>query len=195
MLIKWLELLRLTLIGRGLRYAALWTSDLAYRLIVGVSPPRFSHVLPGLHIGGQYRLGGWQRLAARGVTAVINMRIEYDDERAGIAPSRYLHLPTIDNTAPSLEHLKRGVDFIQEEVDKGGAVYVHCEAGVGRAPTMAAAYLSARGVPSERAWAYLRRKRPFIRPTRSQVRQVRRFEDAGWPALLGTSGLNPSAAD
>jgi hypothetical protein len=50
---KWLEQLRLTLLGRGLRYAALWTSDLLFRLTTGASPHRFSHIMPGLHIGGQ----------------------------------------------------------------------------------------------------------------------------------------------
>lgn len=173
---KWLELVRLNLVGRGLRYAGLWTSDLVFRLVAGASPLRFSRILPGLHVGGQYLAHGWDLLAERGVTAVINMRIEFDDRQAGIAPARYLHLPTVDNTAPSISHLRRGVEFIRREVAEGGSVYVHCEAGVGRAPTMAAAYLSAEGMASDTAWHFLRRHRPFIRPTSVQVTQVRRFE-------------------
>ena len=114
-------------------------------------------------------------MEARGITAVVNMRIEYDDEKAGVASARYLHLPTVDDHAPSLEHLRRGAAFIAEEVGRGGCVYVHCGSGVGRAATMAAVYLVSTGMTAEAAWAHIRRSRPFIRPTAVQIEQLERF--------------------
>lgn len=172
---KWADLLRLTLVGRGLRYALLWVADLVIRLTAGASPHCFSRISEGLHVGGQYMGRGWPRLAARGVTAVVNMRREFDDRSRGIAPSHYLHLPTIDNHAPTLDHLAQGVAFIRQELERGGEVYIHCEAGVGRAPTMAAAYLTNEGWSPAEAWALLRTRRPFVRPTQVQVRQIQRW--------------------
>ncbi len=121
------------------------------------------------------------------MTAVVSLRAEFDNAAAGIAPERYLHLPTIDNTPPSLKHLREGVEFIRDEIARGGAVYIHCAAGVGRAPTLAAAYLIASGMSSERAWKTIRDARPFIQPTRGQKAQVERFA-----ARLKGSGQPPS---
>jgi len=46
---------------------------------------------------------------------------------------------------------------------------------VGRAPTMAAAYLVQQGMTPQDAWASIRRVRPFIRPTPAQVAQIEAF--------------------
>lgn len=172
---KWFHLLRLHMLHRGVRYGILWTTDLFVRLTWGVSPARFTEITPHLHVGGQYLRWGLPKLMERGITAVVNMRDEFDDARAGIAPDEYLHLPTVDNTPPTLADLRQGVDFIRQQVEADGRVYVHCEAGVGRAPTMAAAYLIDQGMAPESAWDLLRRQRPFIRPTPTQVKQIQRF--------------------
>jgi protein-tyrosine phosphatase len=109
------------------------------------------------------------------------MRIEFDDKEVDIAPEQYLYLPTVDDTAPSLEHLRAGVEFIAEEIRKGGGVYVHCGSGVGRAPTVAAAYLISTGLATDEAWARIRRIRPFIRPQPQQMAQLRRFAGESRP--------------
>jgi protein-tyrosine phosphatase len=128
-----------------------------------------------MHVGGQYNRRGWPTLASRGITAVVNMRVEFDDNDAGIAPPRYLHLPTIDDHAPTLEHLQQGVSFINEEVANGGGVYIHCKSGVGRAATMAAAYFVSSGLTPNEAWDRIREFRPFVRPTPVQIEQLERF--------------------
>jgi len=160
---------------QGLRVTALWAADHGVRIVTGAPICRVSQITPQLHVGGQYRRRGWPELAARGVTAVVNLRVEFDDNDAGIAPERYLYLPTIDDDPPTLEQLRAGVDFIAEEVARGGGVYVHCGAGVGRAATMAAAYLVSTGLTPEEAWATIRAVRPFIRPKPGQIAQVESF--------------------
>ena len=174
-LLKGLNIVWTRLTGQGLWVTALWAADHAVRMITGANIRRVSQITPKLHVGGQFRHRGWRRLSGRGITAVVNMRIEFDDQEAGVAPPRYLYLPTVDDTAPSLEHLQQGVAFIEQEIAQGGGVYVHCGSGVGRAPTMAAAYLVHTGLTAEQAWARIRKARPFIRPTAAQVAQLERF--------------------
>jgi protein tyrosine phosphatase (PTP) superfamily phosphohydrolase (DUF442 family) len=174
-LLRGLNILWTRLTGQGLWVTALWAVDHAVRTVTGANIRRVSQITPRLHVGGQFRRRGWRELSVRGITAVINMRIEFDDQEAGVAPPRYLYLPTVDDKAPSLEHLQQGVAFIEQEIAQGGGVYVHCGSGVGRAPTMAAAYLVHMGVTPEQAWARIRKVRPFIRPTDLQVAQLERF--------------------
>jgi dual specificity MAP kinase phosphatase len=174
---KALRLLRARLREQGLRTTAWWAADHAVRIVSGAPIERVSRIGPQLHVGGQYRRRGWPRLAARGITAVVNLRIEFDDAAAGIAPPRYLYLPTVDDTPPSVQDLERGAGFIAEEMARGGQVYVHCGSGIGRAATMAAAYLVTTGLTADDAWTAIRRARPFIRPTPPQREALRRFAD------------------
>ena len=148
----------------------LW--DFMMRALTGAPMVRFSQVTPQIIVAGQYQKRGWKVLTQRGITASINMRSEFDDEAAGIAPSRHLRLVVEDNTPPTIDQLRRGVDFIQEEIERGGKVYIHCAAGIGRAPTMAAAYLVSTGLTPMQAWAKIKRVRPFVRPTPGQEEQI-----------------------
>jgi predicted protein tyrosine phosphatase len=163
---------------QGLRTTFLWALDHAVRIVGGAPIRSLSQITPHIHLGGQHNRRGWKTLQARGVTAVVNMRIEYDDRRAGIAPARYLHLPTVDETAPSLEHLAQGVAFMADVIAGGGAVYVHCASGIGRAATLVAAYLVRQGDAPDEAWARIQAARPFVRPEPDQVAQLARFAAA-----------------
>lgn len=160
---------------QGLRVTGWWAADHLVRIVTGAPIRRVSQITPHLYIGGQYRGRGWRRLASWGITAVVNLRCEYDDRARGIAPPRYLALPAPDDHAPSLEQLQAGVTFIVEEVARGGAVYVHCGSGVGRAPTLAACYLVQTGRTPQQAWAQIKAHRPFIRPNQEQRDQVDLF--------------------
>jgi protein tyrosine phosphatase (PTP) superfamily phosphohydrolase (DUF442 family) len=173
--VKGLRILWWRLRNQGLRVTALWAADHAVRIATGAPILRSSQIAPQLHVGGQYRQRGWRTLQGRGVTAVVNLRSEFDDQEKGIAPSRYLHIPAADDHPPSLDQLRQGVRFIADEIGRGGSVYVHCGAGVGRAPLMAAAYFVSTGMTPDEAWENIRRPRPFIRPTPAQTEQLKAF--------------------
>lgn len=96
---------------KGLLIASQYTVDHVVRLSTGAPPLVYSRITPHLHLGGQYTLSGWKRLQNRGVTAVVNLRDEFDDADAGIAPDHYLFLPTVDDTPPSIAQLCQGVRF------------------------------------------------------------------------------------
>ncbi len=103
-----------------------------------------------------------------GITAIVNMRRRHCDYAQGIAGDRYLQLATSDNTPPGVDDLIRGAEFIADEINRGGKVYVHCAVGCGRAPTMTAAFLISNGDSPEQALARIRAVRPFINLTKRQ---------------------------
>jgi dual specificity MAP kinase phosphatase len=170
-----IEILLREIRRRGLWIASLYTIDHVVRLTLGAPPEIYSRITGQVHVGGQYTAAGWHRLQRRGVTAVLNMRDEFDDAEAGIAPANYLYLPTIDDTPPTIAQLSQGVRFIQAEIAAGGKVYVHCMLGVGRSATMVAAYLVATGMTPTAAWKTIRRHRPFIQPTLGQQARLAEF--------------------
>ncbi len=157
---------------QGLFVTLLEAVDQIIRRVGGAPTERFSRVTPHVHVGGQFTPRGWLLLQKRGVTAGVSLRGEFDTRAAGFAPPKYLHLPTVDNHAPTQEDLQKGVEFIKSEVDKGGQVYIHCWEGVGRGPTMAAAYLVSTGCTPAEAWGKIKQVRPFIRPTVAQLELI-----------------------
>jgi predicted protein tyrosine phosphatase len=176
-LLKQLSSLWYGIVDQGPWVSFLGLAELFARFITGAPIQSLSQITPQLHISGQHQGRGWKTLSKRGITAMVNMRTEFDDQAAGIAPPRYMHLKIIDNTPPTLEHLQAGSDFIAQELREGGKVYIHCAAGVGRAPTMAAAYLVSTGRSPADAWRQIRKVRPFIRPTAAQIAQVDAFAE------------------
>ena len=167
----------------GPRAIRLRLEDDLHRRTYGASRQKHSEITPQLHVGGQHRRKGYRRLLKRGITAIVNMReAKYSDEKKGIGGERHLHLPTIDHTPPSLKDLRRGVAFIAEEIEvHGGKVYIHCRAGCGRAPSMAAAYLISTGMSRKEALKFIKKKRPFISLNKNQRRVLDEFE-AIWRA-------------
>jgi len=161
---------------QGLHPTGLWLWDKIQRRVIGFSPPPVSRVRPLLYVGGQHRAYGLARMRAVGITAIVNLRAEADDAARGVAPAAYLWLPTPDDAAPTPADLTRGAAFIAAQVAAGCAVYIHCASGVGRAPTMAAAYLISTGVTPGVAWTTIRCARPFIRPTPPQLAAIAAFK-------------------
>lgn len=164
----------MTITDRSLKRAWQWLSarplhltwlrvyDQVARRITGAPPRRYSQITPQLHIGGQPFQHGLGHLRARGITGIVNLRNEHDDVQAGVIVPRYLHLRVTDNTAPTPDQLREGVAYIAQHIDAGGSIYIHCGVGVGRAPTLAAAYLVSTGQTPEQALATIRAVRPFI---------------------------------
>lgn len=154
-------------------------TDHAYRYITGLPQAKRSLITPHLFLGGQYSLTAFERLKVLGVTGIVNMRMRsIHKDIDNIHDVRILNLPTPDRSAPSQENLKKGADFIKDEVSKGGKVYIHCRYGEGRGPTMAIAYLISTGLVYQDAYELVKKTRTFISPTRVQVQALLKFENA-----------------
>lgn len=161
---------------QGLRTTLQWLYTVGIAKLTGRVSLRYSRITPHLYIGPQFGRRGKPAFERAGIDASVNLRAEFDDEAKGLALAEYSHLPTEDNTAPTLEHLEEGVAFIRRVTDKGGNVYVHCGSGVGRAPTMAAAFLVADGLTVDEAIARIQQVRPFVRILPVQVERLREYE-------------------
>ena len=172
------------LVYRGPKIVLMRVTVQVYRQVTGRPVYRYSQIAEGLFVGGQYRQRGWRSMQAHGINSVVNLR-QRGAQRLGGVPLYYLHLPTPDNTAPSMEALVAGVQFIHERLAVGDRVYIHCGVGVGRAPTLAAAYLVSTGMTPDEAWQRLRTVRPFIFPLKGQMRQV-----SAYAALMAQSAAD-----
>ncbi|GAB4514612.1 MAG: hypothetical protein OHK0046_16970 [Anaerolineae bacterium] len=162
---------------QGLWLALLSGVDKLTRIVTGGPAWRYSRISPRIILGGQPATRVLSRLMAAGVVGIINMRAEHDyAEQADLLDLKYIYLPTIDQSAPSLKDLWRGIAFIDESVKEGGSVYIHCWEGLGRGPTMAAAYFVSQGASPTEAWQKIRETRPFIRPTKEQMEQLIELE-------------------
>ncbi|RIK66008.1 MAG: hypothetical protein DCC65_11245 [Planctomycetota bacterium] len=120
-------------------------------------------VTPNLAIGSLPSAGDLRRMAAEGVTAVVNMCEEYGGNVTLLASLGVgqLHLPTLDYHCPSEPHLLSGIPYIRDRLAEGGKVLVHCKAGRGRSAIMILCYLMAeRRISAAAALEILRRARP-----------------------------------
>lgn len=100
-----------------------------------------------------------------GVGAVVNTCEEYagpvvEYERHGI---EQLRIPTTDFTHPRLEDVARAVEFVQQHVEAGESVYIHCKAGRARSATVALCWLMKyRGLSMDEGQAKLLESRPHV---------------------------------
>jgi protein-tyrosine phosphatase len=128
--------------------------------------------------GGIWNSNNMEQLAQMGVTHVLNMQQEFDDrplaEPHGI---KVLWNPTDDDFLPkSPALLQSGSDFAMKALDEPNTkIYVHCAAGVHRAPMMTLAILGVLDWRLEAAMELVETKRPVVDFAEVYVDSVRRF--------------------
>ncbi len=116
-------------------------------------------------------------LANKGIKVVISLvRPEDYDERV-IDRVRELEMehyffPVENFSAPPIELLAQIVDLINQKVEEGKKVLVHCLAGCGRTGTVLAAYFVSRGMHPDEAVEHLRSIRPCSIETQQQYDAV-----------------------
>ena len=102
-----------------------------------------------------------QNLTQAGIKSIVclledNSNIQNYNE----AGFKSLWLPVADDKAPSLEQVKKLVEFIDEQNQINNPVAIHCQGGKGRTGTLIASYLIAKGASFEDAMNKIEANQP-----------------------------------
>jgi protein-tyrosine phosphatase len=138
--------------------------------------PSLAAVVPELLVG-EYLIpedAGWLR-AVHGVTAIVSLQDDADlaskqlslerlEEAYGAHGLAFHRVPIPDGDTETLRSRLGGlVALLGRLLDAGGRVYLHCNAGFNRAPTVAIAYLHAgRGLPLAEARDVVKGRRQCV---------------------------------
>jgi protein-tyrosine phosphatase len=128
--------------------------------------------------GGIWTARNMEEVARAGVTHILDMQIEFDDtslaQPHGIS---VLWNPTDDDfQSKPPEIFERGVEFAREALDEEKSkLFVHCAAGVHRAPMMTLAILAALGWDLDEAIGVIEVRRPVVDFADVYVNSVKRY--------------------
>ena len=104
------------------------------------------------------------QIVAAGITHVIDMRAEFDDDTLKDSRITILWLPQVDNgEMRPAGHYRKGIQFAFPALSRANTkIFPHCSAGFNRGPTMCYALLRAFGFPQSEAIARIRAARPDV---------------------------------
>jgi protein-tyrosine phosphatase len=143
-------------------------------------PSRVDQVAPWLLIGPELLHGQYEDLVRRGVTHVLDLRQEGTDDpdvldMLGITWRR---VPVQDRRAPTHDQLAEIIEWLDSDADPNvdQAVYVHCQAGLGRTPTVAIALLMQHDLSLGEAHRMVLSARPEAAPTSLQLTWLEEVE-------------------
>lgn len=128
--------------------------------------------------GGIWNDDNMAELVRHGVTHIIDMQIEFDDRPlAEPYAVQVLFNPTDDDFLPKPPRLfQAGVEFALSALDEPESkVYIHCAAGVHRAPMMTLAILRVLGWPLEKAKTLIQERRYVVDFADVYVESVEEF--------------------
>jgi protein-tyrosine phosphatase len=139
-----------------------------------------SWITPMLAVGGRIHPEDVAQVASAGITRVIDVRAEYQDDeqalsRAGIG---LLYLPAPDTYPLTIEQLLRGSAWASCAIEQGERVLVHCEHGVGRSVLLTCTILMRQGLSAEEAVRLVQRKRWQAAPNHRQIKRLQEFAAA-----------------
>ena len=104
------------------------------------------------------------QIVVAGITHVIDMRAEFDDETLNDSRITILWLPQVDDGAMRpLGQYRKGIQFAFTALSLPNTkIFPHCAAGLNRGPTMCYALLRAFGFPQSEAIDRIRAVRPDV---------------------------------
>ena len=134
----------------------------------------FNYITNGIYIGTNQccQTHFDEKLRKIDITADISLE-ERIDTPFGV--DFYIWIPIKNHTAPVQDQLDFGVSVLEKLVSMKKKVYVHCQNGHGRAPTLVAAYLIRQGKTPMEAIEFIKSKRPTIHLEEVQISALETF--------------------
>ena len=122
----------------------------------------YNHITDGIYIGTNQCCQAHfdEKLKREGIETDISLEEDRVDAPFGV--QFYVWIPIKNHTAPTNEQLSFGVATIEKLAGMKKKIYIHCQNGHGRAPTMVAAYLIKKGKTVDEAIDFIKDKRPTI---------------------------------
>ncbi|XP_056129100.1 dual specificity protein phosphatase 1 [Lampris incognitus] len=133
-------------------------------------------ILPFLYLGSAYHASRKDMLDMLGITALINVSANcpnhFEDSFL------YKSIPVEDNHKADISSwFNVAIEFIDSVRNKGGRVFVHCQAGISRSATICLAYLMRTNrVKLDEAFEFVKQRRSIISPNFSFMGQLLQFE-------------------
>ena len=130
--------------------------------------------------GGIWSAENMAKVSREGITHIIDMQIEFDDTPLAKPHEIVVCWNPIDDDfeLKSPDVFARGVEFALAALEENGAkLFIHCAAGVHRAPMMTLALLGVMGWKVEDAMDLIEKKRPAADFAEVYVRSVEEFLD------------------
>ena len=89
-----------------------------------------------------------ESIKSQGITAIVNLCAEFCDlhkieEDRGF---EVYYLPIVDETAPDMEEMEKGLAWLDEAIYLGKKILIHCRYGIGRTGTFVTSYLLRKGL-------------------------------------------------
>jgi len=128
--------------------------------------------------GGIWNSGNMEKVKREGITHIIDMQIEFDDTALAKAHEIEVCWNPVDDDFESKppEVFARGVKFALAALEvPDSKLFVHCAAGVHRAPMMALALLGVLGWSLEDGMDLIEGRRPVADFADVYVRSVEKF--------------------
>lgn len=122
----------------------------------------YNYITDGIYVGTNQCCQAHfdEKLKQEGIEANISLEEEQVDTPFGV--QFYVWIPIENHAAPTSEQFGFGVATIEKLVGMKKKIYIHCQNGHGRAPTMVAAYLIKTGKTVDEAIDFIKGKRPTI---------------------------------
>ncbi|MCR4278996.1 MAG: dual specificity protein phosphatase family protein [bacterium] len=135
----------------------------------------YNHITDGIYIGTNQccQTHFDEKLKREGIEADISLEEDRVDAPFGV--QFYVWIPIKNHTAPTNEQLSFGVTTIEKLAGMKKKIYIHCQNGHGRAPTMVAAYLIKKGKTVDEAIDFIKNKRPTIHLEKVQKIALEKF--------------------
>lgn len=110
----------------------------------------------------------------QGVEAIVDVRSEYTDNKSLIESydMKFLHVNIDDTYTPSVDQLKKIINFVNPLLEKGKKILVHCQSAVGRSPTVVISILVSRGMDVSKAVSLVEDRHPWISLSTHQQRFI-----------------------
>ncbi|ORX54432.1 dual specificity protein phosphatase 12 [Hesseltinella vesiculosa] len=135
-------------------------------------------IIPRLHVGDWMAAKNHMELLDNKISHIVAVG-DFDLHHPKIS---YLNIAIEDLASENIiQHFDDSFDFIEQGRSQGTGVLVHCQAGMSRSVTVAAAYMMRKAnISYERALEMIRIRRPAVQPNEGFMVQLELYESLNY---------------